>query len=197
MANIVRDAVKVDRTLGAHANQLTFAPASRSVRTAASGPLGAERYFHVTGAIAPPTSMFFHAHGQSPEPTDAARRLARLFWRKPAHARPPAAWKEEEIGRLTSGIQQVAAHAQRQVLVRKFRENADGVAEAGQGQDTMIAQNQKLMKELNQVGEGAPESLQAAEAFTPQQWHAVAQHVQARCERLLCPGVWLTCLIAV
>ena len=181
MSATVRDAVAVDKTLGAQTGQLTYALTPRAARTSAGGPLGAERFFAATGDIEPPVSAFFHRHGQSPEPNDAAKRLARLYWRKPAHARPAPLWREEEDGRLASGILQVAADAKRKALTEEFRRNAERAELAGEGRQSALERNQALLAQLQAEVGGDAGSVAIARDFTAQQWHAVAYHVQARC----------------
>lgn len=119
MATHVRHAADVDRTLAKQAAPLSFALLPRRQR---AGPLlAADRHLSVTGGFSPPLSAFFYSHGRSPAPNAAAKQLARLFGRNPAHARPPPPWRAEEDAQLRAGVGSVAQLSQRRAAAVQFR----------------------------------------------------------------------------
>jgi hypothetical protein len=169
----LRTAQQVDRNIGRHAGSAEFGWVPRKQAEAACC---GDRFAATDPAVAPPLSHFWLRDGHAPEPTQEAKRLARLFWRRPAFARPPAAWTEGEEAALRSGIAQQVAHTRRTALTAAFKADVASGAPA----DSLKSRLQAQLAELAALS--ADDDAVACEAlgFALQQWHLVAQHVTDR-----------------
>jgi hypothetical protein len=184
----LRDAIDVDKTLSRQTGALKFSLLPQQQRGATA--LSCERFLAANGTIAPPCSAFFHSQGCSPAPNAAAKRLAKLFWRSPAHARPQRPWESEEDNLLKYGIVQTVLAARRFEAASDFQ--ARMAALQGEG-DALEEQRRALVEESREArsnlgvleaeatGSGEAAVLRKAESFSLQQWHAVSYHIPGRC----------------
>jgi hypothetical protein len=184
----LRDAIDVDKTLSRQAGPLNFSLLPQKQRGATA--LSCERYLAATGTVVPPCSAFFHSNGCSPAPNAAATRLAKLFWRSPAHARPQQLWEREEDNLLKHGIVQIVLAARRLEAVSDFK--ARMAALQGEG-DALEEQRRALVEEIRDsrshlglleagaTGSSEAVVLREADSFSLQRWHAVSYHVPGRC----------------
>lgn len=113
----------------------------------------------------------------APAPNDDACALARLFWRNPASARPPASWTPAEKLQLRQAIRgQVIAQRQSQITADFQRS-----VKRGESADALKPQLLASLAALRNVSADDVATLQQAETFSRTAWHAVSQQLQDRC----------------
>lgn len=172
----IKAAQSVDRNLGRPAASLQFSWQMRHSSAIAKQRASTSRFLSSTGEPAPPVSGFWSRGGAAPAPNKDACALARLFWRNPASARPPAPWTPAEKLQLRQAIRS-------QVIAQRQSHITDAFQRRVNSGESAAALKPELLRDLaalKGVSADDPEALRQAEQFSRTDWQAVSQQLQDR-----------------
>jgi len=190
----LKAAQSVDRNLGRPAASLQFSWQMRHSATIAQQRVSTSRLLSSTGEPAPPLSTFWSRGGVAPAPNGDACALARLFWRNPASARPPAAWTPAEKLQLRDAIRSQVVVQRQSHITADFQRRV----KSGQSAETLKPHLLASLAALKDVRADDTLTLQQADAFSRTDWQGVSQQLQDRCGRQYSRGavvafVWQGC----
>lgn len=186
----IKAAQSVDRNLGRPAASLQFSWQMRHSASVARQRASASRFLSSTGEPAPPISGFWSRGGTAPNPNADACALARLFWRNPASARPPAPWTPAEKLQLRQAIRNQVVVQHQSHITSAFHQRVN----SGESAAALKPELLEKLAALKNVHADDPATLEQAEQFSRKDWHAVAQQLHDRCSSAVqCRGMGYPC----